>query len=89
MSKMSFHLAEALRSGRRASAKPPSREAILARLLNKRAAAARAGLTDLEKQLRNQIGWALPIRRPADDEPKDVLLDAPGGGSECGASPEA
>jgi hypothetical protein len=64
VSKMSFQLAQALRSGRQREQTPPDRETILAGLLAKRAAAARAGLSGLERLLRSQILWALPIHRP-------------------------
>lgn len=67
---MSFRFAKALSAGR-ARTDPPSRESILHGLLNKRAAAARAGLADLEAQLRSQIRWALPIRNPASPSPDD------------------
>ena len=65
---MSFHLAQALRSGRKPPTTPVSREIILARLLRKRAAAAQAGLSELESQLRSQIRWALPIQQPSDGD---------------------
>ena len=75
MSKMSFHLAQALSAGRTRRTAPLTRESILAGLLQKRAAAARCGLADLERQLRSQIRWSLPILTPsspsfpdADDE---------------------
>ena len=60
---MSFMLAQALSGGRGPAASPNTRERILARLLAKRAAAHRAGLSELEKQLRNQIRWALPVHK--------------------------
>jgi hypothetical protein len=65
MSKMSFHFAQALNAGRTRRAAPLTRESILAGLLQKRAAAARAGLSDLEDQLRSQIRWSLPVHSPA------------------------
>lgn len=65
MSKMSFHFAQALSAGRSRRPQPLTRESILAGLLQKRAAAARAGLRDLEDQLRSQIRWSLPVRSPA------------------------
>jgi hypothetical protein len=73
MSRLSFTLSKALAGGRRAKGRPGSREEVLARLLMKRAAAKRAGLKDLEAQLREQIVWSLPVRRPEDDaiEPGD------------------
>jgi hypothetical protein len=64
MSKMSFHFAQALSAGRSRRTTPLTRESILAGLLQKRAAAARCGLADLEKQLRSQIRWSLPILTP-------------------------
>jgi hypothetical protein len=63
MSKMSFHFAQALDAGRTRRTAPLTRESILAGLLQK--AAARAGLSDLEDQLRSQIRWSLPVRSPA------------------------
>ena len=71
MSHMWFRLSQALSSGRKARTVPITREKILADLLEKRAAAARAGLGDLEEQLRNQIRWALPIKAPSEDEGPD------------------
>jgi hypothetical protein len=65
MSKMSFHFAQALDAGRTRRTAPLTRESILAGLLQKRAAAARAGLSDLEDQLRSQIRWSLPVHSPA------------------------
>jgi hypothetical protein len=57
-----------------------TREQILVDLLNKRAAARRAGLTELECKLREQIRWALPLRTAAEreaaalgDEPEGAL----------------
>ena len=66
MSKMSFHFAQALSAGRTRRTAPLTRESILAGLLQKRAAAAQCGLGDLEKQLRSQIRWSLPILTPPD-----------------------
>ena len=48
-----------------------SRESILARLLEKRAAARRAGLDDQEEKLREQIRWSLPIQSPAATDPEE------------------
>ena len=71
MSKMSFHFARALSAGRTRRTSPLTRESILAGLLQKRAAAARCGLDELEKQLRSQIRWSLPILTPPDpDSPR-------------------
>jgi hypothetical protein len=58
-SSLSFRLARALDTGR--AERRLTRERILLDLLNKRAAARQAGLTDLEEQLREQIRWALPV----------------------------
>jgi len=62
MSDLSFQLSKALSAGRADGGRPASREEVLRRLLRKRAAAQRAGLTDQEAALRQQILWALPIR---------------------------
>lgn len=64
---LSFRLAQALANGRAPGALS-SREAILAALLSKRAAARRAGLAEQEQMLRGQILWSLPVHRPADGE---------------------
>jgi hypothetical protein len=74
MSKMSFHFAQALSAGRTRRAVPLTRESILAGLLQKRAAAARAGLSDLEDQLRSQIRWSLPVHSPEEDRPDEASL---------------
>jgi hypothetical protein len=58
---LSFSLAKALATGR--AERRLTRERILLDLLNKRAAARREGLADLEAQLREQIRWALPLHR--------------------------
>ena len=42
---------------------PTERESILARLLIERAAAARAGRTEVEKQIRERILAAMPVRK--------------------------
>lgn len=78
MSKMSFHLAQALSAGRTRRTAPLTRESILAGLLRKRAAAARCGLGDLEKQLRSQIRWSLPILTPADAEASSLAFRVDG-----------
>lgn len=62
---MSFHFARALSAGRTRRTVPLTRESILAGLLRKRAEAARCGLGELEKQLRSQIRWGLPILNPS------------------------
>lgn len=61
MGRLSYKLASALAKGRKS--RRLTREQILVDLLNKRAAARRAGLRDLEGALREQIRWALPLRR--------------------------
>lgn len=66
MSDMSFKFAKALAAGRDGGWKPATREEVLLRLLRKRAAAHRAGLTDQEAVLRGQILWALPMRSGED-----------------------
>ena len=63
MSWLSYKLSSALAKGRQS--RRLTREQILVDLLNKRAAARRAGLRDLERSLREQIRWALPLRREA------------------------
>jgi hypothetical protein len=74
MSKMSFHFAQALSAGRSRRPQPLTRESILAGLLQKRAAAARAGLSDLEDQLRSQIRWSLPVHSPSSGEDDEASL---------------
>jgi hypothetical protein len=61
MTWLSYKLSTALSQGRQN--RRVTREQILVDLLNKRAAARRAGLADLEGKLREQIRWALPLRR--------------------------
>ena len=56
-------LSRALQDGRRLRWRPASREEVLQRLLVKRAEAKQAGLDGLEKSLRQQIAWSLPVRR--------------------------
>ena len=78
MSRLSFTLSKALAGGRLARGRPGSREEVLARLLMKRAAAQRAGLKDLEAQLREQIVWSLPVHKPEDfaiEPPDEDALD--------------
>lgn len=77
MSKPLFRLSRALNQGRVAKGVPASREALLVGLLRKRAAAHIAGLTEQERMLRNQIGWALPMRHPGDDPSEHVERLAP------------
>ena len=74
---MSFLFARALESGRKQTAVPLTRESILAGLLQKRAAAARAGLRDLEDQLRSQIRWSLPVHSPPPPD-EEGAPDQPG-----------
>lgn len=76
MSKMSFHFARALSAGRIRRTVPLTRQSILAALLRKRAEAARCGLDDLEKQLRSQIRWGLPILNPSLPADETVEADA-------------
>lgn len=66
MPSMSFTLSKAVAAGRDPAVRTRTREAVLASLLSKRAAAHRAGLERQERLLRDQILWALPIRRGAD-----------------------
>ena len=66
MTWLSYKLSTALAKGRRP--RPVTREQILVDLLNKRAAAKRAGLAELERKLREQIRWALPLRRTRDGD---------------------
>lgn len=73
MSSMSYRLAKAVSDGRQARGKPGSREEVLSRLLVKRATAHQAGLLDLEAALRDQIAWALPVRK---DEDPDTEQDS-------------
>jgi hypothetical protein len=65
---LSYRLAKALSQGRPGS--HSSRESILAGLLNKRAAARRAGLREQEALLREQIRWSLPVHCPDDPDPE-------------------
>jgi hypothetical protein len=73
---LSFRLAKALAGGRAPGALA-SREAILAALLAKRAAARRAGLEDQEALLRGQILWSLPVHHPTDGEDDSVAAPNP------------
>jgi hypothetical protein len=66
MTWLSYKLSTALAKGRRP--RLVTREQILVDLLNKRAAAKQAGLADLERKLREQIRWALPLRRTREDD---------------------
>lgn len=60
---ISFNLSKALATGRDRNGRPDSRAMVLSRLLAKRAAAHRAGLSELEEILRDQIKWALPMHK--------------------------
>ena len=65
---MSYRLAGAVSAGRKRRGAAENREEVLARLLKKRAAAHRAGLDDLERIMRDQIEWSLPVQKPDGDE---------------------
>jgi len=68
MTKLSLQLSRALARGRAQPLPPQTRADLLVTLLRKRAAAHNVGAQDLEKLLRDQIRWALPIERePASD----------------------
>jgi hypothetical protein len=67
MPRLSYRLTKALSDGRKLRWRPQTREQILARLLVKRAEARQAGLDILERSLRQQIRWSLPMRK-VDDE---------------------
>lgn len=73
MTWLSYKLSSALAKGRQS--RRLTREQILVDLLNKRAAARRAGLRDLEKTLREQIRWALPLRHAATADEDTVESD--------------
>jgi hypothetical protein len=62
MTMLSARLARAMETGR-APRPAATRPQLLAGLLRKRAAAHAAGATELEKLLRDQIRWSLPIIR--------------------------
>jgi hypothetical protein len=66
MADLSFLLSRAVASGRIRG--PRNRESILASLLRKRAEAQRHGFEEQERQLREQIRWALPMRAPEEAE---------------------
>ena len=63
MTSLSFTLAKAVQSGRDPALRARTREAVLLSLLQKRGAAHRAGMARQEQLLRDQILWALPVRR--------------------------
>jgi hypothetical protein len=76
MTSLSYKLSSALAKGRQP--RMLTREQILVDLLNKRAAARRAGLDELEGQLREQIRWALPLRTAREREAAARLEGAEG-----------
>jgi len=63
MAKRPANLAEAMLKGRAA---PHSREAVLSRLLLRRAQAQQTGDRETEARLREQIRWCLPLQHPED-----------------------
>jgi hypothetical protein len=67
VSRLSHTLSRGIEARRTTSAHRSSRQAILSSLLAKRAAAHRAGLHQLERQLRSQILWGLPMIRLVDE----------------------
>ena len=68
MTKLSLQFSRAIARGR-AEPLPPTRAELLVTLLRKRAAAHNVGASDLEKLLRDQIRWALPMEREPVHEP--------------------
>ena len=69
MTKLSLQFSRALARGRAEPLPPPTRADLLVTLLRKRAAAHNVGAADLEKLLRDQIRWALPMVRQPVHEP--------------------
>jgi len=67
MANLSFMLSRAVATGRANCGAPKSRAEVLAALLRKRAEASRHGQFVQERNLREQIRWALPIERPQDE----------------------
>lgn len=65
MTVLSVKFSQALARGRNGVRPADSREALLAALLRKRAVAHALGARDLEALLRDQIRWALPMRKGA------------------------
>jgi hypothetical protein len=63
MTMLSHRFSRALAQGRAKPAEPPSRASLLATLLRKRATAHNVGAEELERLLRDQIRWSLPIVR--------------------------
>ena len=66
MSQMALRFSRALEKGRKRPAPPPTREAVLVSLLNKRATARAMGAAEIEQLLRDQILWSLPTYSPLD-----------------------
>jgi hypothetical protein len=66
MSLLSVRFSRALAKGRAVSSLPDTREALLYKLLCKRAAAYNVGAEDIEGMLRQQILWSLPMFAPLD-----------------------
>jgi hypothetical protein len=52
----------------KARAAPHSREAVLSRLLRRRAHAQQIGDVETEQRLREQIRWSLPMHKPDEGE---------------------
>jgi hypothetical protein len=73
MPSLSSRLSRAVADGRQLRWRPGNREEVLARLLVKRAEAKQAGLAELEAALREQIAWALPVRRCEEKEAEPPL----------------
>jgi hypothetical protein len=71
MTMLSVQFARTLQRGRAEPAPPPTRAGLLLTLLKKRAVAHNIGAEDLEAMLRDQIRWALPMRRGIDAESTD------------------
>ena len=69
---LSFRLSQAVSTGRTRNARPDNREAVLLRLLMKRAAAHRAGLSTLEEIMLRQILWSLPMVRDPEHSSQDI-----------------
>lgn len=65
MAKRPVNLSQALLKARAA---PHSREAVLSRLLRRRAHAQQIGDAESEAALREQIRWSLPMTKPHDGE---------------------
>lgn len=63
MTVFSVKFSQALNRGRKGPRAPESRESLLVALLRKRATAQVVGAGELEALLRDQIRWALPMRK--------------------------